>query len=327
MFDGYVTSVYEGPVSDHFDGKRFLNQRPHDSAKLRHIVRRAFTTPIKGRHRYRHDEPGCPPPHATRAGDLRVTYINHATVLIQIDGQNILTDPVWSNRIGPVSWAGPKRVRPPGIRFEDLPPIDAVLVSHNHYDHMDLPTLVRLHHAHKPRFVVGLGNAAVLHAAGLTRVRELDWWDDSRLSRRVSVTSVPAHHFSARGLRDRDRTLWNGFVIETPHGAIYFAGDTGGGPHFCQVRNRFGCVRLAILPIGPFKPEWFMTRVHLSPWDAVRAHHALEARHSVAMHYGTFRLGDEDPDEAADVLQEAVGEEGNPCFHALRFGETRAIPV
>ena len=326
MFEGYYTSAYTGPVSDHFDGKRFVNQRKDSSARLPHMVRRAFTARLNLKHTYGHHGPATPPPLGAGHGDLRVTYINHATVLIQMDGHNILTDPVWSTRIGPVSWAGPRRVRPPGLRFDDLPPIDTVLISHNHYDHMDVPTLVRLWNAHKPRFIVPLGNGAILEAAGIKRRRELDWWDGVELSRRVKVTAVPAHHFSARGLRDRDRTLWSGFVVKGAAGVVYFAGDTGPGPHFCQIRGRFGRPRLAILPVGPFKPEWFMTRVHLSPEEAVRAHHALEASTSVAMHYGTFRLGDENPDEALDRLGRAIENEGRPPFRALKFGETSTIP-
>jgi L-ascorbate metabolism protein UlaG (beta-lactamase superfamily) len=325
MFDGYSTSRYTGPVSDHFDGRRFVNQQSDASARLGHIVRRAMTARLKLRRDYRHLEPGVPPPDRIGRGDLRVTNVNHATILIQMDGLNILTDPVWSLRVGPVSWAGPKRVRPPGLRFEDLPPIHAVLISHNHYDHLDVRTLQRIWNVHKPRLVTGLGNAAILEAAGMRDARELDWWQGLALSRHVCVTAVPAHHFSARGLRDRDRTLWNGFVLEGPSGTVYFAGDTGPGPHFAQIRRRHGRPRLALLPIGPFRPEWFMSRVHLSPTGAVRAHQALGAKTSVAIHYGTFRLGDEDPDEPVERLASAIARDGNPRFVALPFGQAHSV--
>src|SRR5262249_32374809 len=155
--------------------------------------------------------------------------------------------------------AGPRRRRPPGLRFEDLPPIDAVLISHNHYDHLDVPTLKRLAATHEPRFVVSLGNRQLLAAHGIVSAEELDWWQTVEVGNDVRVTAVPAQHFSARGVRDRNRTLWCGYVLQGQSGTIYYAGDTGWSPHFQGIRDRFGPPRLALIPIGAYLPLWFMS--------------------------------------------------------------------
>ncbi len=319
---------HQGPVSDHFDGRRFSNQRATGHAGFPAFVRWMMDRDPGPWRDWTEAAPGPAPPPLVPDGRMRVTWVNHATVLLQMDGLNILTDPIWSERASPFPWIGPRRVRPPGVRFEDLPPIDLVLISHNHYDHLDLPTLRRLAAAHHPRFVVGLGNGALLTRAGIPGVVELDWWQSLDPAPGIVVTAVPAQHFSSRGFCDRDATLWAGYVIEGPAGAAYFAGDTGFGPHFGQIRQRFGPVRLAMLPIGAFRPEWFMARAHLSPADAVRAHRALGAHTSLAIHYGTFRLGDDGQEEAPRRLREALAAAPapRPRFWLLEFGEEREVP-
>ena len=237
-------------------------------------------------------------------------------------GLNILTDPIWSERCGPVSWFGPRRVRPPGIRFDDLPPIDIVLLSHNHYDHCDLPTLKRLAREHKPKLVVPLGNKRFLERRGVPVFAELDWWDSTEPTPTLNVTGIPARHFSGRGLFDRDRSLWSGFAVETPNGWICFAADTGYGGHFAEIHERLGAPRLALLPIGAFRPEWFMSRVHMSPEQSVAAHHDLQARTTVATHYGTFRLAD----DAETEPQERIAASGVKEFWVPGFGEGRDVP-
>ena len=270
---------------------------------------------------------GPPPPQRVDQG-IRVTFVNHATVLVQTGGLNLLTDPIWSERASPSRFVGPRRVRPPGIRFRDLPPIDMVVVSHNHYDHLDLPTLKRLARTHDPLFVVGLGNGELLRRAGIARVRELDWWESISPARALTLTAVPARHFSARGLCDRDATLWAGYYLSGPDGAIYFAGDTGYGVHFEQIRQRLGPPRLALLPIGAFRPRWFMARVHLSPADALRAMEALGAPHALAIHFGTFPLADDGMKEPVKRLHRLLASHPSPRpdFRVLDFGAGWSLP-
>jgi len=260
--------------------------------------------------------------------DVRVTWVGHSTVLIQSEGLNILTDPIWSERASPVSWAGPRRRTAPGLRLEDLPRIDLVLLSHNHYDHLDLPTLRELHRVHAPRILAGLGVTRLLVEHGITGGEELDWWQAVRLSPRVRVTFVPAQHFSGRGLFDRDRSLWGGFVLEAPDGPIYFAGDTGFGPHFRQIRERFGPVRLALLPIGAFQPTWFMRYAHTSPDEAIEAHLVLGAHRSLAIHHGTFPLADDGQDEPREALERALARRGlaREVFWTPAPGEGLRLP-
>jgi L-ascorbate metabolism protein UlaG (beta-lactamase superfamily) len=203
-----------------------------------------------------------------------------------------------------------------------------VLLSHNHYDHFDLVTLLRLHRDHRPRFLAGLGNAAFLARRGVHATTELDWWESTDLASGVRLTAVPAKHFSGRGTFDRDRTLWAGYVVTGPAGAVYFAGDTGFGGHFQEIHERFPSIRLAVLPIGAFRPEWFMSRVHVSPDQALRAHGIVRAGTSVAIHFGTFHLADDGQDEAPDRLRELLAQapEPRPRFWVLGFGEGRAVP-
>jgi L-ascorbate metabolism protein UlaG (beta-lactamase superfamily) len=320
---------HRGPSSDHFDGRRFRNQVPtrHGGAvdALRWMTHRQ---PGAWR-RWTDASPGPPPPERVGTGEMRLTYVHHATTLLQVDGLNVLTDPIWSERASPFGWIGPRRVRPPGLRFEDLPPIDLVLLSHNHYDHLDPPTLRRLADACAPRIVAPLGHRRFLARHGLTAVDELDWWQSLDLGDGRRVSAVPAQHFSSRGTHDRDAALWAGHVLSGPAGVAYFAGDTAKGPHFQQVRDRFGPPRLALLPIGAYRPEWMMSRVHLSPEEALVAHRTLDAATSVAIHFGTFRIADDGQDEAPQRLEAALAAvtTQRPRFWILGFGEGRDVPT
>ena len=311
----FAAPRYRGPVTDHFDGRRFRNPRAalqSGGAFLKWQLNRQ-----RGTWRNIDVPPGPRPPVQVGEGGLRVTFINHSTTLIQLDGINILTDPVWSERVSPVGFAGPRRHVPPGIRFEELPPIDIVLVSHNHYDHLDVNTLKRLRDC---RIITPLGNAALLRRHGIAAT-ELDWWESDG-----NITAVPAQHFSARGLTDRDRNLWSGFVIGSRFGNVYFAGDTGWGAHFKEIALRHDPIRLALLPIGAYLPRWFMRHAHINPSEAVDAHHALRAQTSVAIHFGTFELGDDGQEEPVWDLKEAIKGKGNPRFWILQQGEGRDIP-
>src|SRR5581483_3287454 len=266
------------------------------------------------------DPPGPPPPRRVGRGSMRVTFINHSTLLLQLDELNILTDPIWSERCSPFAWAGPKRHRVPGIRFADLPPVDLVLISHNHYDHLDLPTLHALRRSHRPRFIVPIGNELLLRKHGIRNVVALDWWESHE-----QITLVPSRHFCSRGLSDRDATLWGGFIVRGTSGSAYFAGDTGWGVHLEEIAARCSPIRLAMLPIGAYLPRWFMAPMHMSPDEAVRAHQVLKAATSVPMHYGTFNLGDDGELEPIDDLRRALAAAGNPNVVVLEHGEGRDV--
>ena len=309
-----------------FDGKRFRNLVPqhHGFGSLLRWLLSRQPGPWPD---WIASEPGPTPVKSSHT--LRITFVNHSTFLLQFDGLNLLTDPIWSYRASPVSWTGPRRHRPPGIRFEDLPPIHAVLLSHNHYDHLDAPTLKRLAREHNPTVFTALRNAPLLNRLGMGKVIELDWWQNTALPDGSKLTAVPAQHFSGRGPFDRNRTLWCGFVIEGRSATIYFAGDTGMGPHFEQIAGRFPEIDVAILPIGAYRPEWFMGEVHTSPKDAVQAHLMLNARVSIASHFGTFRLADDGESEPTDQLQSAIAVTDlcGSDFLIMKPGEAREFPA
>ena len=317
---------YHGRESDHFDGERFRSMDPAETGRgfLRWILNRD-----RGPWRDRVDAPyAAKPAERVGGGAFRVTFVNHSSVLVQMDGVNVLTDPVWSNRVSPFTWVGPRRHRAPGIRFEDLPPLDAVLVSHNHYDHMDVSTLRRLAAARPAPVFVGLGNASFLERERVPRARDLDWWQSVQIGKGVTVTAVPARHFSSRSPFDGNRTLWCGFVVSGPSGSWYFAGDTGWGSHFEAIARRFPDLRLAMLPIGAYRPRWFMSPVHIDPDAAVRAHEVLGARTSLAIHWGTFAQADDGELEPVADLEAAlaVRPDPKPRFLVLENGEAADVP-
>jgi L-ascorbate metabolism protein UlaG (beta-lactamase superfamily) len=219
-----------------------------------------------------------------------------------------------------VSFSGPKRVCEPGIAFDALLPIDTVLVSHNHYDHLDLATLTRLARAHDPRVITPLGNDAIMRAHNpAIRAEACDWGDRIELGQGVAVTLCPARHWSARGVRDRNRALWAAFVLETPAGRIFFVGDSGygDGHHFRTARERYGPFRLAILPFGHSEPRWFMRDQHMNPAESVQAFLDCGAELALAHHYGTFQLTDEPIDAPLVALAEALKA---AAIQAERFG-------
>jgi len=323
---GCAVPGWNGPVTDHFDGTQFHQPEPL-TIGFSDWLERTLGGSHRGPWRDFTDTPPAPPPPA-RVGDgrLRVTFVNHATVLIQMDEINILTDPIWSEREGPL--VGERRHRPPGVRFEDLPKIDVVLISHNHHDHMDLPTLRRLARRDAPRIYAGLGNAAFLAETGVPGGIDLDWWQSAELAPGTTVTAVVARHMSGRGPFDQDRTLWCGFVVRAPSGSVYFAGDTGIGSHFAEIGRRFPHLRLAILPIGGFKPPWYMREQHLGPADAVAAARVLGASTSMPIHFGTFPNGDEGETEAPTTLRAVLAQSQGepPRFVILDNGESAEIP-
>ena len=252
-----------------------------------------------------------------------VTFIGHATFLIQTEAGNVLTDPMFSERAGPWNVLGPRRVRPPAIAFDALPAISIVLLSHNHYDHCDVRTLRRLARRFDPLVLTPLGNARLVRSTGLRRVEELDWWQPAATTA-LPITLTPAHHFSARRALDRNRALWGGFVVVAGRQRIYFAGDTAYAPFFADVRHRLGPIDLALLPIGAYEPRWFMKSVHMNPAEAMQAHLDLGATASVGMHFGTFQMTTEGIDEPVHALNQAREAHGvsDVLFRTIGFGET-----
>jgi L-ascorbate metabolism protein UlaG (beta-lactamase superfamily) len=318
-------SGHSGPVSDHFDGRRFHNPDDAGGRSFWDLLRWRWTAQTRRWPSWveNHARPALQEKLAP--GEVALTFINHITFLIQLPGLNLLTDPVYSERVSPFTSIGPRRVRAPGLPFEQLPPIHLVLISHNHYDHLDLATLLRLERTHRPLFVTGLGNRAFLQQFGLTNVWELDWWHSMKaLDARISFT--PARHWSGRGgRRTRNHTLWGGFHVSMRGAQLFFAGDTGYGRHFREIRERLGPTDIALLPIGAYEPRWFMAPQHMNPDDAVRAHMALAAQVSVGTHLGCFQLTDEGIDEPVRELAVARARHGlaPAAFQILETGETR----
>jgi L-ascorbate metabolism protein UlaG (beta-lactamase superfamily) len=302
---------YSGPVTDHFDGQRFHDPDGVPPKSLSDVLRWQF-----GRERKRATWPvWAPSPYADTPparvddGKVRLSFVGHASWLIQTAGLNILVDPVWSERCSPFSFAGPKRHNDPGIAFEALPKIDVVLVSHGHYDHLDIKTLSRLVKNYAPRVITPLGNDITMRAAdGAIKAEAFDWQDRVELGNGVAVTLVPTRHWSARGPFDRNRALWASFVLETPAGKLYIVCDSGygTGSHFRRVAAAHGPIRLAILPIGAYEPRWFMRDQHMNPEDAVKALADCGAEQALAHHHGTFQLTDEAIDAPAIALGEAL---------------------
>ncbi len=259
-----------------------------------------------------------------------VTWIGHSTVLLQLGAMNILTDPMWSERASPFRRIGPRRLMTPGIKFDSLPPIDVVLLSHNHYDHLDAVTVRRIAQRFPDaEWLCPIGLASLLRTFGVRRVAERDWWQTVDRPA-FSATCAPAQHFSARGLRDRNKTLWCSWTIEAGDARVYFSGDTALHPEFQTIGTRLGPFDLVMLPIGAYEPRWFMRRVHCNPEDALAAYTALTSGSDatppcVALHWGTFRLTDEPVEEPPARFAERWREAGlaDAANWTLAHGETR----
>jgi L-ascorbate metabolism protein UlaG (beta-lactamase superfamily) len=317
--------VYKGPVSDHFDGKRFLNPGGAKAGGFGDLMKWVRTRE-QGEWKEITTIPAHPlPPERVNGDSLMITFVGHSTFLIQTQGLNILTDPVWSERASPVSFAGPKRMVPPGIAFGDLPPVDMVLLTHNHYDHLDIKTMQRLNGEHGMKVYCPLGVGGYLKRKGIEGVTEMDWWDELPLKEGLNLVCTPAQHFSGRGMFDRDRTLWAGFALLTDSGNIYYSGDTGYGEFFGEIAKRLAPVRLAFLPIGAYKPEWFMAPIHTSPADAFRVHREMNPSMSIAMHFGTFPLADDGMGVAEKDLQNVLDSTGVQNFIIPEPGKTIGV--
>ncbi len=310
------------PATDHYANGRFFNPgvKEHGPGDLlRWVTNRERGAWRKGIP----SVPGPKPVERVEGPELRVTFVGHATVLLQSEGLNLLTDPVWSQRVSPMSWAGPKRHRQPGLRFSDLPPIDALLLSHSHYDHFDIATLKQIRKRHNPAVFCPLGMRKMVQRLGFRDVHELDW-GQAKKWKHMTMHCTRAQHFSARTPFDRNRTLWCGWVAGFAGGDVYFAGDTGYGEWFRELAAAFPALRLALLPIGAYRPEWFMGPIHMTPWEALRVHGILQPQASVGIHYGSFSLADDGETEPVEGLRRAM-EEAPPAtpFVLLPEGEAR----
>lgn len=347
---------YEGAVSDHFDGKQFFNPSGQNSKGFEDVAKWQFGKREKGvwlpvedfkfgekptaeiDSKTAEKDPSVKNAFSSNLSNLRVTFVGHSTVLLQFDGWNVLTDPVWYARCSPVQWAGPKRIKPAGIRLEDLPPIHLILQSHNHWDHLDIHNLKKICQKYHPQVVTSLGVSAFLRQHGIEKCVDLDWNDtflvkkptntEGSLFSELTVTCLPAQHFSGRGTHDRNATLWSSFMLSSPTvGNIYFAGDSGYAPFFKQIGQQFNKIRLALIPIGAFKPEWFMSPIHCTPSEAVQIHLDVNAEKSLAIHHGTFPLADDGQEEPVNELKKALILRGMPedDFFILKEGNFRDV--
>ena len=347
---------YEGPPSGHFDGERFFNPGfpPYGNGTPQRFLNRVLHDDRKAQWPDRVAVRPTMPPRRVDGNEMQVTWIGHATVLVQTAGLNILTDPIWSERASPFSFIGPKRARAPGVRFDDLPKIDLVLISHNHYDHMDVPTLRRLWERDRPLIVTSLGNDTILRREGIGLVPEaetqgppppsgvtaLDWNDGIRIPvpcpqgaqpcpAPIEVRVIRNHHWGSRWGTDRNRALWSAFTVRVPGGNIFYAGDTGWGDgSWVREASRRGPFRLAIIPIGAYEPRDFMKTNHINPEEAVRIFEMLKPAQALGMHWGTFQLTFEainDPPRRLEALKRARGIAAER-FVATEVGQTFPVP-
>ena len=315
---------------------RFRNPWPHSephgpSALLRWVRERRSRRPVPSppRGSFPTAAPAIASPRAG-PGELTATWIGHSTVLLQIGGMNVLTDPVFSQRAFPVQWMGPRRVMDPALAIDALPPLDVVLLSHNHYDHLDRPAVKRIARAHPDAsWIVPLGLGGYIRPWGAREIIELDWWEETR-SHGLRVTATPARHFSARRAGDRNRSLWCGFAVALEGTRLWFAGDTAYHPEFAEIGARCGPLDFVMIPIGAYEPRWFMERVHVNPEEAVRIYEDVtraQAALMLGIHWGTFRLTDEPMDEPPRLTLKHWRERGldEDRLWIARFGETRSI--
>jgi len=325
------SGYYKGEISNHFDGKSFYNPTDKNIDQ-----KRSFFSYFLNKFKYEKQfgkvkwqdnlitiQQNKPLPKIYDKS-IHVTNIGHSSFLLQLQGLNILTDPIFSTRASPFTFLGPKRAIIPGINFDDLPKIDIVLISHSHYDHMDLPTILKLKKHSHPKFITGLGNCFFLNKIKKFNLDcvELDWQEKFSISPNFNIHFLPAKHSSKRMMFGRNASLWGAFAIESKVGNIYFAGDTGYDSHFSEAQKKFKEFKLALLPIGAYKPEDFMLKYHISPSQAIKAHIDLNSKKSIAMHYQTFKLSSENFDDPIiDLENEKKLKKISSQFIALDVGK------
>ena len=314
-----IVQAKEFPKSDQYDGKKFFNPENNQLHSFWELVKWQLTAednqwPEQIANKL------YPLPVVSPEQKAVVTFIGHSTFLLQLKNLNVLTDPMFSDRASPVKFMGPRRIRAPGAKLEELPKIDVVIISHNHYDHLDIESLKILDGKFHPLFLVPLGNEQLLKDAGIQNVREMDWWEEQMVLQH-KITFTPAQHWSARGLFDKCETLWGSFFIQSENFKIYFAGDTGLASHFSNIRLRLGAPDLSLLPIGAYDPQYFMKINHMTPEEALKAHQDLNSGLSIGMHFGTFPLSDEKLNDPIDRLKK----NGHDSFIILDQGESKSF--
>jgi L-ascorbate metabolism protein UlaG (beta-lactamase superfamily) len=314
------------PVTDHCDGTRFFNPHARGDKTLADLLRWMLFERAEPWPASLPLSPVAPPPAVVPADAMTITFVNHCTFLLQWAGVRVLTDPIFSQRASPFGWMGPRRVMPPGLALEALPRIDVLLVSHNHYDHLDAASVRWIVERDRPVIVTPLGNARVLAPLGGAVVVERDWWE-SWEDGPLRVQIVPAQHWSNRLGVARNTALWGGFWLEAYGKSVYFAADSGYGPHFAEIGRRCGRPDASLLPIGAYEPRWFMREQHMNPVEAVKAHQDLDSPLSVASHFGTFRLTNEAHDAPVRALREALDAQPSMTgqFRVLAQGETISV--
>jgi N-acyl-phosphatidylethanolamine-hydrolysing phospholipase D len=330
-----AANKYYDPDQPHRGRDGFKNNYLPADTPRPSLLKWQFERLVKGDYHFPIDKPDVAWLAANRSVPS-ATWIGHATMLLQSHGVNLLTDPVFSERASPFSFIGPKRKVPPALSIAQLPHIDVVLISHNHYDHLDTDSVQRLNAqaGGPPLFLVPLGIKEWMHGKGIDNVREMDWWERASVDD-LEIDFVPSQHWSARGLFDRSETLWGGWVVRTAasgakhpeHGrpfSFFFAGDTGYSKDFADIGRKYGGFDLAMIPIGAYAPRWFMSNQHVDPAQAVQIHRDVHAKQSIAIHWGTFELTDEPLDEPPKLLRGEMEKAGLPPqqFVALRHGET-----
>jgi L-ascorbate metabolism protein UlaG (beta-lactamase superfamily) len=313
--------------SDHFDGKKFFHPWGEDAKSFLTLLKWQLTSDkiawpksVENLHKPNFKL-------AQKSDQIAVTFINHATVYLQHEGLGILTDPVWSKRTSPVSFAGPQRVREPGAAIDGLPRLDYVVVSHNHYDHLDIDSLVQLDKLYKPLFLVPIGDGDLLKKYGIQNFVEMDWWDEHIIDQNKKIVFVPVKHWSARGLWDRNKSLWGGYVIVTANKKIFFSGDTGYCDTFKSLSKKYGAFDFSLLPIGAYEPRWFMKDAHMNPEEAVQAHLDLQSKKTMGIHFGTWQLTDEGMQDPEKDLQISIEKNkvAKDSFFTLGAGESRIV--
>lgn len=320
-------AAMSGPYSksDHYDGKKFHNPGENDLKSLWQVLKWKLTADTV---KWPDHVPNKNYPFRPLGTNekMSASFINHATFFLQFPGLNVLTDPVYSERVSPLTWIGPKRVREPGLPFDTLPSVDVVIISHNHYDHLDTESLKQIDAKFHPLFLVPLGDEKLLNEIGIQNVKAMDWWEEIKV-KDVRFIFTPAQHWSSRTPWDKNESLWGSYMVDAGAVKVYFGGDTGYSDHFRDIKSRVGAPDLALLPIGAYAPAWFMRIHHMSPMEAVKAHLDLGAVRSLGMHFGTFQLTDEGINEPVTDLMKGLQElKVSPQnFQVLDQGQTLSL--